>query len=96
MAGPTRLIREAVDLPSHPQLSIPGKHGGQRIFNLVVEGTNREHTGAAAVLRWIIGCPARRSLGVEKPVGGAGHYGHPTDEVCAATTSPLMADWWGR
>ncbi len=96
MAGSSGLIREAVDLSPHPQLAITRKRRGQGILDLVVESTDRENAGAASILRWIIRPPARRGLRVEKLVRVAGHYGHPTEEVCGTLTSLEMADWWGR
>ena len=58
VARSSGLIREAVDLPPHPQLAITGKRRGQGILDLIVESTNRENARAPAILCLIFGLPA--------------------------------------
>jgi len=92
VAGSSRLVGEALDLPTDPQLAIPWKSGGQRRVDLIVKGADREHTGTFTLLQGIVGRGEGRRLGVEELMGTAGHPRHPTEAVCVTGASVGVAD----
>jgi hypothetical protein len=74
------VVRQVLNLPSHPQVPPPGEGLRQGGLDLVVETPNREDTGALpgasllspleALVNAIVS-PDRRRLGVEEPAGAA-------------------------